>query len=105
MSTDIEDLTDWIKKLIVHNNTKAFYKTTTWKHIRKEILKEQNNDCQVCKSKGKHTEANTVHHIKHLRDRPDLAIDKGNLIAICEECHYNVHHRRENKPQLNTERW
>jgi 5-methylcytosine-specific restriction endonuclease McrA len=44
----------------------------------------------------------TVHHKKYLRKFPELAMDYDNLELLCDECHYEEHHKRE---QLNEERW
>jgi 5-methylcytosine-specific restriction protein A len=100
---DIFELVQWIKGLINHNNIKAFYNSAVWQHVRQEVLKEQHNECQICKSRGMYVPAVTVHHIKYLRQHPELALTKSNLMAVCEECHYNIHHRK--KPKWNDERW
>ncbi|WP_373419508.1 HNH endonuclease [Sporanaerobacter sp. PP17-6a] len=47
--------------------------------------------------------ATTVHHIKTVREYPWLALTKANLMAICEECHYQIHHK--NKPKWDDERF
>lgn len=96
-----------IKELIKSNNIKAFYNSAAWLHIRDEVLEEQHHECQICKAKGIYTEAVTVHHIKHLRQHPELALNKSNLMAVCKDCHNELHHRCVNKPklQLNIERW
>lgn len=102
---EIKELVQWINKLIQHNNIKAFYNCSRWQHIRKEILEEQHCECQLCKAKGLYNEAVTVHHIKYVRKYPELALTKDNLIAVCEECHFNIHHKPIPKEQLNVERW
>jgi 5-methylcytosine-specific restriction enzyme A len=102
---DAEELVHWITKLIQHNNVKAFYNSAVWLQTRQEVLDEQHHECQRCKAKGLYTEAVTVHHRKYLRRHPELAITKSNLEAICDECHFDEHHRQEPKPQLNVERW
>jgi len=99
------EIANWIRSLIKYNNAKAFYKSQLWKTLRLEVLEEQKNECQLCKAKGLYSEAVTVHHIKFLRQHPELALTKSNLMAVCEECHYNIHHRNETKEQLNIERW
>lgn len=99
------ELVQWINKLIKYNNIKAFYNSALWQHVREEILQEQHHECQLCKEKGLFMPAVTVHHIKYVRQHPELALTKNNLIAVCEECHYDIHHRAEPKPQLNEERW
>lgn len=99
----------WLYKLIRTNNTHAFYVSTRWKHKREDILRRDNNECQMCKAEGGHSEATTVHHIKHLKDNPELALEDSNLMSLCAECHNKVHPEKQKfkkkKPQLNEERW
>lgn len=100
------ELVIWIKELIEQDNVHSFYiSKKIWKPKRKAILKRDNNECQVCKKKGLYRSADTVHHIKHLRKHPELALTDSNLISLCESCHYDIHHRIENKSQLNEEKW
>ncbi|QXE19993.1 HNH endonuclease [Clostridium sp. 001] len=101
------ELVQWINTLIRNNNIKAFYNSALWEHIRVEVLEEQHHECQLCKVKGLYVPANTVHHIKFLRKYPQLALTKSNLLVVCKDCHYNIHHKivPSLKPQLNIERW
>ena len=89
-------LVQWINTLIRYHNIKAFYNSALWENLRQEVLEEQHYECQVCKVKGMYSPAEAVHHVKFLRQHPELAL---------KECHYEVHHKAENKPQLNEERW
>ncbi|KOA76605.1 HNH endonuclease [Clostridium botulinum] len=86
-----------------------FYKSTVWINKRKEILKRDHNECQRCKLKGRFSKAECVHHIKHLKNRPDLALEDNNLISLCFTCHNEVHPEKLNisiKPKYNNEeRW
>lgn len=41
--------------------------------------------------------ATCVHHIVELEDRPDLALDSDNLIALCDRCHNARHGRTADK--------
>ena len=74
-------------------------------------MKRDNYECQKCKSKGKYHKAETVHHIKHLRDYPELALDNNNLISLCYDCHNKDHPEKLKFPevsklqQLIPERW
>lgn len=105
MIVNTDELVVWINKLIKYNNVKAFYNSSMWLKVRAEILDEQKDECQVCKGNGLYSEAVTVHHIKYLRTNPELAVTKSNLMAICSECHYDIHHKIIPKLQLNIERW
>ena len=84
---------------------KNFYLSIPWRRLRRRILDEAHNDCQMCKANGVFSPATVVHHIKFLKQFPRLALEPSNLIAICEPCHYKVHHTSLFKPQLNKERW
>lgn len=100
----MDQIETWILQLIAENRVHEFYNSSVWKRKKKEILKIQNYECQRCKAKGQYRKARTVHHRKYLRQRPELALVDDNLEAICDECHYDEHHRR--KPGfMNKERW
>lgn len=100
----IEQLIDSIKS----GNEIAFYKSTVWLCKRKHILKRDNYECQHCKLKGMYSKAETVHHIKHLKDYPQLAIEDDNLISLCNVCHNIVHPEKLKiikKEIVSEERW
>ncbi len=84
-------------------DVRKFYKSTVWKHKRKEILKRDNFECQRCKSKGRFSKAEIVHHIKHLRDFPELALVNDNLKSLCATCHNEVHPEKFEKFRSNWE--
>lgn len=101
----VANLVAWVKTLITHGNLKVFYNSAAWEHLRQEVLDEQHHECQICREKGLYSEAEAVHHIKPVRTRPDLALTKSNLLAVCNQCHYEIHHTRAHHQQLNEERW
>lgn len=87
-----------------------FYTSRTWRRKRKEILIRDNFECQMCKSEGKYSKAQCVHHIKELEDHPELALVDENLISLCFRCHNTVHDKTSNlinKPKkfISEERW
>lgn len=92
-------------------NTKKFYKSTAWKHKRKQVLERDNWECQKCKDEGGYSRATTVHHIKHLTDRPDLALTDSNLVSLCSACHNEEHPEKLKAVEINkrehitVERW
>lgn len=96
---------------IKKGNTHYFYTSWTWRKKRKEILIRDNFECQECKDKGKVSKAHTVHHIKELKDYPELGLDNDNLISVCNSCHNIIHERFEGqkiKNKINIEipeRW
>ena len=96
-----------------------FYAWPKWEHKRLEVLKLDKFECQMCKTKyHRYRKANTVHHVNHLKARPDLALetwyrdpatheDKRNLISLCHDCHEEVHgfRRKDGGVPLTEERW
>lgn len=99
------ELVRWIRDMEAHGDYRhhAFYISKAWLHLRGEVLSEQHHECQLCKAKGLYVPAVTVHHIKTVRQRPDLALTKSNLLCVCADCHYKIHHTRAEK--WDDERW
>ena len=97
------ELTIWIQELIARDDLHAFYICKAWLHLRAEVLKEQNHECQRCKAKGMYVPASTVHHKQPVKAAPWLALTKNNCEALCDECHYEEHHTH--KPKWDDERW
>lgn len=105
---EITELMHWINSLIKHHNIKAFYNSSLWEHVRLEALKRDKNECQKCKARGGYSKAQCVHHKKHVRKYPELALDLDNTTSLCNSCHDEEHpekFKNKPKPQLNIERW
>lgn len=74
-----------------------FYQTAAWKKMRTHILQRDHYMCVLCMKNfrdgigGTPRAATLVHHIQPYKERPDLALDEGNLISLCEVCHNQVH--------------
>ncbi len=94
------ELVKWIEQLIKDKKLWKFYKSIPWMDLKKEVLKEQNFECQECKKLGKITKADTVHHVQFVTKHPQLALSrhytyKGkqyrNLVAVCKSCHNKLH--------------
>ena len=111
--------TDQIIELIKNGNTHEFYNNWAWRKLSKQIRKEQNNECQLCKAKGRYRPVQVVHHVKHLKKHPELAYSRYyyeggtkhiQLMAVCNDCHEALHPEKfnnkinENK-FVNVERW
>lgn len=69
------------------------YKTKRWERKRAVILRRDEYLCQECKRYGKSKEADTVHHINSVEERPDLAWVNINLLSLCGPCHNRMHDR------------
>lgn len=100
----------YLKSEILKGNVDRFYKDKAWINKRLIILERDHFECQKCKHvKHKLTRANTVHHIVHLRDNPDLMLDDDNLQSLCEACHNEEHpekrFKNKRKKFINEEHW
>ena len=76
-----------------------FLGTRRWKRKREAILRRDGYLCQECKRYGRKRNghpvpAEVVHHIQHYDEHPELALDDGNLISLCEGCHNKMHPER-----------
>lgn len=72
------------------------------KHLqwREAVLRRAGYLCEECRKYGRTDRygnpvaAVTAHHIQHLKDRPDLAYDVTNGMALCNACHNKYHPER-----------
>lgn len=101
----MRDAEQWIIGLIQHNNIKGFYSSTTWERLRDQFKADQHSECQMCRAAGVYGPPDIVHHIKHVRQHPELALDRDNLITLCDGHHWLQHHSIECKVLLNIEKW
>lgn len=104
---------------------KAIYNSRRWKVKRLDILKRDKFECQDCRQRlrdaaekgvrlygedAKIRRAEEVHHIKELKEHPELAFEDDNLISLCIDCHNLRHGRklhaiRRKKKIVSEERW
>lgn len=82
-----------------NQEARSFYKSAAWEKCRAVVLIRDNYLCQECLRNGKITAANTVHHIKHLEEFPELALDVDNLETICPRCHNKEHPEKGKKEE------
>lgn len=105
-------------QLIAQGKEDRFYDWPEWERIRGDVLKLDRNECQRCRNvRHKFRKAVLVHHVKHLKDRPDLALsvfdpDTGErqLVSLCRGCHEDVHPERQwrkvvKRDYVTKERW
>ncbi len=81
------------------NLESAIYSSRKWRKKREKILKRDGYQCQECKKYGRRTPATIVHHIKEIKEYPELAFDSSNLESICLACH-NAKHSEKGKKSL-----
>ena len=108
-----------LRKLIDSGEEDKFYSWKSWKRLSAVVrTRLDNSECQKCKDRGKYAPAVLVHHVKHLQDRPDLALSvydpdtkERQLISLCRPCH-ELEHPERLRPQrgaaeklLTEERW
>lgn len=62
--------------------SKRIRKLARFAKVRRKMLERDDFTCQMCFEIG-----NDAHHIKTIRERPDLAFDLDNLITLCKKCH------------------
>lgn len=109
-----------IARLVEAGQEHLFYCSRDWQRKRRKILRQDRFECQICKARGKYRKAVLVHHVQHLKDRPDLAMsdtyidgsgsEHRQLISVCKECHETVCHperMRQNRAKTfsQEERW
>lgn len=70
------------------------YQSVAWRKLREYYMREHPL-CEECLKKGKVTPAEDIHHIqspfKHGQINWNLLVDDNNLMALCKECHGNIH--------------
>lgn len=105
-----------LSALVVAGREAAFYGWPEWLTLRENVLKLDRYECQRCRQeKHRYRRAKIVHHVKHLRDRPDLALsiwDGGErqLVSVCKGCHEELHPESQRqfkriRAPLTAERW
>ena len=108
-----------LQRLIETGRESAFYHWPEWEEVRRQVTLLDKGECVKCRQRGRYSPAAVVHHVKHLTDRPDLALSifdpdtkERQLISLCRPCHELEHPERlrpawtekQNNP-LTVERW
>lgn len=96
----------------------VWYNSAAWRKMRDTVLRMDHHECQLCRRRGRHRRAVLVHHVKPVRDRPDLALcifdpESGDrqLLSVCRRCHEELHPERQvmpskrRTPPVTPERW
>lgn len=105
----------YIEDLIRNDKLFLFYYSDEWLKLREFVMEQNHHECANCRKKGKVTRANCVHHVNHVRNRPDLALSlyytdkhgnrKENLVPLCNACHNKEHPEKFAKRYNNGERF
>lgn len=88
-----------LRSLIESGQERRFYDWGKWQIERDFVLRFDRHECQICRARGRYRRAVIVHHVKHLTDRPDLALSmwdtddpkKRQLLSVCKPCHEAEH--------------
>ena len=107
-----------LEQLLASGQEHRFYLWPEWETTRAEVMKLDKFECVYCRQRRhRYRPAVIVHHVKHLRNRPDLALsifdpDTGErqLVSVCKQCHEAEHpesFRKRRRPVLpvTVERW
>ena len=72
-----------------------FYKSIAWQNCRNSYMSKAKGLCEKCLERGLIVPAEEVHHKIHLSPEnindPSIALNDENLIALCRECHRQIH--------------
>lgn len=108
-----------LRLLIEAGEEEKFYSWQEWKRLSNTVRTRLDHaECQLCRARGKVGPGEIVHHVQHLRDRPDLALSiwdpethERQLLTLCRACH-EMQHPERMRPQrgaaakpLTVERW
>lgn len=107
-----------LQEMVLDGTSDLFYSWRGWKHRREEVLRLDRFECQRCKTvRKRYRRATIVHHVKHLTERPDLALavwdpntGERQLVSVCKQCHEELHPEsqrqfaQESEP-VTAERW
>ncbi len=93
---------DWPTE-IAKGNTDKFYKSTDYDMWREKVLERDHHECQFFSGKFKDgihnpykirpVRATIAHHIKPIKERPDLCLDLDNGVALSFEAHEIIEDR------------
>lgn len=75
---------------------KSFYRTTEWKRLRYDVLRECGARCMACgKSPQEHGITLNVDHIKPIKTHWHLRLEKSNLQVLCSDDNWGKGSRYE----------
>lgn len=78
------------------------YNSQNWKKLRNAYLMEHPL-CEKCLEDGIIKPTKEIHHIQPISSgenelrMKELALDPTNLMALCEECHHEIHNKNRKK--------
>lgn len=95
-----------LNQLIKDDEVQKFYKWKEYRIIRAKARQRDNNECQMCKADGKQGSYGACHHVKEVRDHPELALTLSNVTIVCKFHHNVLHPEKLNiKPSFTNAEW
>jgi 5-methylcytosine-specific restriction enzyme A len=71
---------------------KAFYNSTPWQLLRLlKLAQSPYCECQICQKAQLYSPATIVHHVKPIKEAPELRLDIENLRSYAQACHSRLH--------------
>ena len=68
------------------------YRTQRWRKLRAQVMRRAGWACRPCQREGRGVRAaRIVHHIRPVRQAPELAFTITNLEPTCWDCHQQKH--------------
>jgi 5-methylcytosine-specific restriction endonuclease McrA len=61
-------------------------RTQRWRALRVQVLRRDRHQCRECGARSRLE----IHHVRSVREAPDLAFDMGNLATLCGPCHARI---------------
>ena len=61
---------------------RKLYNSSAWRKLRRRLL-DEDPVCRRCRREW----ATECHHVRKVKDRPDLALDADNAKPLCRSCH------------------
>ena len=83
-----------MSKYRYNTSNNAFYHSQAWRKLRRQALERDKHLCQVCLQHNELTLADTVHHIKPIRQNEAEKLSLNNLISVCRKCHNELHREK-----------
>lgn len=80
---------------------REFYKSKSWKSLRKAYVESRHGLCERCWAKGVASPGEIVHHKIHLSpaniNDPEITLNPANLELLCRDCHA-IEHSEGDRP-------
>lgn len=92
-----------LRQLIEAGQARRFYDWPEWERTRRLVLELDHHECVKCRARGRYARAVLVHHVRHLQERPELALSvwlecpdgaargERQLVSLCKRCHEEEH--------------